>query len=509
MDKNMRNMAIVAGIVLIIGFIAISGLLGNETIAKKRPSFNVSEVSYKVAVGKPQTALLQESGTDTGGKTSGELTVYTDDLALVKDSREISLESGVNLVQYKDIAERIDPTSVFFHDLTFPETFVVEQNYEYDLVSTQKILEKYLDKGITVQAVEGQAAKEYTGKLLSYADGVVLETPEGIVAIPSHSKIVFPALPEGLLTKPTLVWKVFTQNQGKRNTETVYLTGGLSWRADYIAIADKDDKEISFNGWTTITNNSGTSYPDTKLKLVAGEVHRVQESPRYAETFDYALAKGAAVPAQYGREALFEYYLYTLERKTDIRNNETKQISLLSADSVPVQKELVFDAQNAPIVYYGNEGGDAKKNVDVKLKFKNSENQGLGIPLPKGIVRVYKKDNDGQLQFVGEDQIGNMKTEDEIELLLGTAFDVAGEKAQLSSEQISKNITREEYKITLENQKDAPVTVKVKERFYGTWEITKSSLPFEKKSSTLAEFNVNVPAKGKTELTYTVEYRYY
>ena len=497
MENVYKGIAILS-VILLVGFIAFNSILGNEQImAKAKPNINVNEVSYRVAVGKPETALFEGAMAEAGEKGTSELTVYNQNLALVKDVREINLENGVNLVQFKDIASGIDATSVFFRDLTFPSTFVVEQNYEYDLVSKNKILEKYLDEEITVQVEEGQEVKEYTGKLLSYRDGIILESGGEIIALSSNEKISFKELPGGLLTKPTLVWKIYAEQAGTRDTQTVYLTSGLNWRADYIATVNENDTELDFAGWTTITNNSGTSYPETKLKLVAGDVHTVSSSQKYREVYDYAVEESLATPGSFGEEALFEYHMYTLDRKTDINNNETKQVSLLSSNGVPVQKELVYNgAQNG-------------EKVQVKLKFKNSESQGLGLPLPKGIVRVYKNDSDGQLQFVGEDEIDHTKTEDELELLLGNAFDISGKRVETSSENIGKGMYRYSYKITLENQKDEAVTVVVKETLGGNWTITRNSMNYDKKSASEIEFNVNVPSKGEAEVTYTVEYRYY
>ncbi len=510
--KNAVQLVAIAGFALVIGFLIFGAMLPDGNVVQektvKRPSINVSEVSYRVAVGKPETALFEGPTTQASIKASSELTVYNQNLALVKDVRKMRLEKGVNEVRFTDVASGIDATSVRFSDLTFKDTGVLEQSYQYDLVSTQKILEKYLDKEIMAQAQQGQGAgaKEYKGKLLGYNDGLVLQTADGIVTLKDYSNVSFQELPEGLLTKPTLVWKVYTESAGERDTETAYLTSGLDWRADYVAVANEKDDAISFSGWTTITNNSGTSYPDTKLKLVAGDVHRVQESPRYAEAYDYAVKSGAAAPQQFGTQALFEYYLYTLDRRTDIRNNETKQISLLEAPQVPVKKEYVYEPNKH--VYYYN-GGDTSKKVEVRLNFKNSEAQGLGVPLPKGTVRVYKKDSDGQLQFIGEDSIDHTKKEDDLDLFLGNAFDITGEKVQVSMQEISKGLRREEYKVTFENQKDEAVKVKFKEHLYGSWSITKSSQEYEKKSSTEADFIVDVPAKGKAEVTYTVEYRSY
>ena len=301
MERKYIVLGGIAAVMLIIGLLAINSIIGDEdAVVKKRPNFNISEVSHKVAVEKPETAILEQAAADISQKTTSEVTVYNQEFALIKDSREMELEKGVNLVEFKDIASKIDSTSVTFRDLSFPSTFVVEQNYEYDLVSTQKLLEKYLDKEITVQADEGESAKEYSGKLLSFKDGIVLQTAQGVVILPIYSKVQFPSLPGGLLTKPTLVWKVYSEDAGKRDTQTIYLTAGMGWKADYIAIVDGEDKQISLSGWTTITNNSGTSYPDAKLKLVAGDVHKVNESPKYEEAYDYAVrstAAGAAPPA--------------------------------------------------------------------------------------------------------------------------------------------------------------------------------------------------------------------
>ncbi len=267
-----------------IGFVAILAVVGLflffPSIEKLRPAgkqiplVNVNDYSYRVSVEKP-TAFLQEKATEVNEKGGTEVTVYNQDLALVKEVREMVLKTGVNLVEYKDIAKEIDPTSVLFHDLDFPDTTVLEQNYEFDIVSKAKILEKYLDKDITVIVNEGDSVSTATGKLLSASDGIILQTADGIVAISDVSKISFPELPQGLITKPTLVWKIWTQQDGRRQTETTYLTKGMDWRADYVAKVNDADTAMDFSGWTTITNNSGTSYPNAKLKLVAGDIHLV------------------------------------------------------------------------------------------------------------------------------------------------------------------------------------------------------------------------------------------
>ena len=254
---------------------------------------------------------------------------------------------------------------------------------------------------------------------------------------------------------------------------------------------------MDFSGWTTITNSSGTSYPETKLKLVAGDVHRVDEGIVYKRLYDYAVESGAAAPQAFGEQPIFEYHLYTLERKTDVRNNETKQISLLNTEGVPVTKEFVYD------------GAMNGENVEVNIKFNNAESEGMGLPLPKGVVRVYKQDDDGQLQFLGEDRIDHTPKDEEVEVSVGNAFDVKGERTQTEYAEISKGLTRQSFKITLKNHKSEAVKVVVKENVGTSSKVTNSSDPYEEKSATEIEFNVDVPANGEKVVTYTFETRYY
>ena len=500
-DKKVIAFALVAvAAILVIGVLVMLPKIEElKPVRKSAPLVNVSDYSYKVSVEKPEL-FFQELGDakEVGEKTSTELTVYNQNLALVKEVREMFLESGVNLVEYKDIASQIDATSVLFRDLSFEDTIVLEQNYEFDIVSEAKMLEKYIDKEITVEVIEGDSTATFTGKLLNASDGLLLETGEGIVALSNISRISFPELPEGLITKPTLVWKIWTESTGKRNTQTVYLTSGMNWRADYVAKVNEEETAMDFSGWTTITNSSGTSYPNTKLKLVAGDIHLVSPVQPYPDRYyDYAEALAGAVPKAFTEEALFEYHLYTLDRTTDIKDNETKQISLLASENVPVQKEFVFD------------GAAQGNKVQVKLKFKNSEEQALGVPLPKGIVRVYKEDSSGQLQFLGEDSIDHTKTEDEVRLFVGNAFDVSGERIQTESVNVRKGVYLDSYEITLENQKDTEIEVVVVERIGPYATVTSNSDAFEKKSATEIEFTVKVPAKGEKTVSYTVETRYF
>ena len=494
------------GIIIIVVLVLFSLILAfpdqqvleKETpIAKLASDININDITYTTTSEKPKEAIIKLASFESDQKEGTELTIYNQNFGLVKDIRPLYLEEGLNLVEYKDVASRIDPTSVLFKDLDYPSSFVVEQNYEYDLISRTKLLEKYLDLELTVVDIQGQDAKEYTGTLLSYDDGIVLQTENGIVIL-NPETITFPELPQNLRTKPTLVWKIYSETAGDRTTETTYLTDGINWHAEYIANVNSTDDLMDFTGWVSVDNQSGTSYPSTSLKLVAGDVHRVSNNQsNYAYEKVYADSASGYAPEQFGEESLFEYHMYTLDRETDVLNNQTKQISLLSSENVPIQKIFYYD------------GARQGTKVQVKIEFKNSENQGLGLPLPKGKVRVYKEDSSGKQQFIGEDSIDHTPKDEDTTLFLGNAFDIVGERTQVSNENLSKGWYRTSYEITLSNHKDTAENIVVHEYVGQSWNITQKSHEFEQKNSSEIEFNVNVPANGETTITYTIDHKYY
>ncbi|MHB8103773.1 MAG: DUF4139 domain-containing protein [Methanosarcina sp.] len=432
-----------------------------------------------------------ESLTELAGKMSGhtEVTIYNQNLALVKEKKEFDLKSGVNSVEYSEVTSQIDPTSVLVEDPTDKKTSVLEQQYEYDLVSSSNLLDKYMEKEITVTDREG---KTHTGKLLSHDEkGVVLERNDGSVVALDASKVEFSDA-SGLLTKPTLVWQISSPTSGKRDLLISYLTGGLSWSANYIVKTSADSTKADIRSWVSIDNRAGTTFDDAKLKLVAGDVHRVSGSMPVYES-----AGARAVPTAkdaFSEATIFEYHLYTLEKPVTLKNNQAKQISLLSADSVPVRKELIFDSWK----------GD---KVQVVLKMENSEAKGLGKPLPKGIVRVYQPDSEGQLQFIGEDQIDHTPKGEKITVTVGNAFDVVGKRTQTGFEQVNNNVQRTSSEIELNNSKPEAQNVTVVEHFYGDWEIINSSDKYEKTDASTVEFRVSVPANGTKKISYTVENR--
>ncbi|MCC4771101.1 DUF4139 domain-containing protein [Methanosarcina sp. DH2] len=462
---------------------------GKETAANGIESS--SSIITKV---KPSNPLEFLTARAAGTDSNIEVTVYNDNLALVKERRELDLDTGVNRVEYTDVAALIDPTSVIFEDTKNKNTAVLEQNYEYDLVSSYKLLDKFLGKEITATEKEGET---YTGTLLSHDGGVVLRLSDGkVVSLTEVSKFEFPDS-AGLLTKPTLVWQVYSPVAGSRDVLTSYLTGGMSWRADYIVKTNADDTRADIQGWVSVDNGAGTTYENAKLKLVAGEVHRiVVPQPRYydeviaEEEAEYDGAKGG-----FAEESLFEYHLYTLERPATLKNNQVKQLSLLSADSVPVEKELIFDVSKSD-------------KVQVVLNLENSKEKGLGMPLPAGVLRVYKADSEGQLQFLGEDSIDHTPKDEKVEVVVGNAFDITGTRTQTDYKKVSTDVWRESYEIELKNHKAQAQKVRIVEHFYGDWEITTSSDTHKKADAYTAEWEVTVPADGSKKVSFTVERRY-
>ncbi len=300
------------------------------------------------------------------------------------------------------------------------------------------------------------------------------------------------------MLKPTLSWLINSKVSGKKKLELTYKTTGFSWVADYVAVLDKDDKKIDLNAWVTINNTSGATYKDAKLKLVAGDVNTVKET----RSSRVMLAKNAVAAeacydeaAGFQEQSFFEYHIYKLQRKANLKDNEKKQIEFTAAQNIPVEKKYTYESSK-------------NNKVEISLKFKNNKASNLGIPLPKGKVRVFKSDGDS-IEFVGEDQIDHTPENKDMKLTIGNAFDVTAERKRTSSSSNnSAKQSEESYEITLKNAKAEAVKVDVIEKFYGwsNWKITSNSQKFEKKDSNTAVFEVDVPAKGEKKVTYKVKY---
>jgi hypothetical protein len=428
-------------------------------------------------------------------ESSVSVTVYNNNLALVRESRTLELKKGVQEYRYVDVASQLDPTSVHFRSIADPQALqILEQNFEYDLVGTDRLLEKYIDQPIVVNVKEGEA---FSGTLLSAQGGdVVLQAQDGSVKILKAGaliKIEFPALPQGLITRPTLVWLLDSKDAGKQNSEISYLTGGMDWHAEYVAVTNPADTELEISGWVSIQNNSGASYQDAKIKLVAGDVHQaVPERPRYSTMKALAMAP---TDAQFEEKAFFEYHLYTLQRAATLLDKQLKQISLFPPAPVKVQK------------IYSYNGAQDEKKVRVNLEFKNDKASGLGMALPKGKIRVYKKDTDGSQEYIGEDFIDHTPRDEKVTVYLGNAFDIVGERTVQDVKEISKHVRQEVIVISLRNHKDIDVKVHVIENFWGDWEFVGPTPPIIKRDANKVEFEVAVPANNETQFVYTVMYK--
>ncbi len=425
------------------------------------------------------------------------VTVYNDNMAVVKDVRLLSLQKGVFELSYQNVAADIIPTSVHFKSLTAPgDVQIFEQNYEYDLVSSDKILDKYVDKQITVSTKQDG---QITGTLLSDdSKYVVLQIEATGVKLVSRNDIVhidFPELPEGLITRPTLVWELENKKAGDHQTEVSYITNGMNWQAEYVAVSKDEDQAIELNAWVSINNQSGADYPNAKLKLVAGDVHRVRE-PRYGREVyreDHILTAQKAIP-EFEEKAFFEYHLYTLDQPTDINDNQIKQISLFSTPEAKSKKIYTYDPNKSA------------EKVRVELEFKNSKENGLGLPLPAGKVRVYKEDPaDKSLEFIGEDNIDHTPQNEDVRIYLGNAFDIVAEQKMVEKESTGKYSRKEQWEVEIRNHKDSGIQVLVVKRFYGFLEIKKSTHRYKKESANELHFFVDVPKEGESTLNFEVE----
>jgi len=439
-------------------------------------------------------------------QTGVAITIYNQDLALVRDQRKIPLTAGLNDLAFIDVSAQMRPETALLR-VDGAQVTVREQNFNFDLLTPEKLLEKSVGRKVRVITTNYATGAETTEEatVLSVAGGVVLKIGDRIETA-SPGRIVFDEVPPNLRARPTLVIDADSDKAASATAQLSYLTGGLGWQADYVASLSPDEKTLDIDGWVTLTNQSGTTYRDAKLQLVAGDVHRVQQMLQ--KTMDMAATAPAPMAEQAMTEqALFEYHLYTLGRPTTIAENQTKQVALLSAGAVPVEKEFRFT--NLTNSGYGNSLGDQERvNATVFVSFVNDDASHLGLPLPKGTVRVYKSDNDGQVQFVGEDAIDHTPKNEDVRLTLGQAFDVTARGRQTKFEKISDEVYESAYEIELKNAKKEPVTVALVEDVPGTWKILSESAKHEELNSNRLRWEVQVPAEGSAKFSYAVRVRY-
>lgn len=426
------------------------------------------------------------------------------------------------------MATGIDPTTVSFESLTAPDAAtVLEQNYEYDLVSADKLLDKYLGKEVQVtrRTAANGTAQTLTGSLLSFdSANLVLQDSAGKVEVltrgPEIESIELAGSDASLITKPTLLWKIHSTQAGNHLAQVTYQTDSLTWRADYNVTVNATDDAADIGAWVTILNQSGAAYPDAKLKLVAGDVQRIKPpQPMYGIRQLGAAMDLTNAPAGFAEKSFFEYHLYTLGRTTSLANNSTKQIELFAPKlNVPVNKTYVYYGVPEQLRFWTtdnpnldqNLGTESNKKVDVYLLLSNSQKNGLGIPLPAGRIRVYKRDEaDGSREFIGEDVIQHTPKDEDVMVKLGSAFDIVGERRQIDfNANYNGHVITESFEIKLRNHKTEAVHVIVKENLYRwtNWEITACSDKWEKQDFRTIHIPVDVPADGEKTITYTVRY---
>ncbi len=449
----------------------------------------------------------EEVISDLSSQKSVAVTIYNNNLALVKDKRQVKLNKGVQDLAFREVSAQMRPETALLKS-NKGNVQTLEQNFDFDLLSPQKLLDKYVGKIVSYVTSNPKTGTTKTEKatVLANNNGVILKIGNRIEANPS-GQIIYDNIPDNLRDRPTLVTTINSSQAGKQTLELSYLTTGLSWKADYVAELNPAENEIDLSGWVTLNNQSGSPYQNAQLQLVAGDVNQVTPTRRIRKSraveMDVMMAEAAPAMQE---ESLLDYHLYTLDKKTTIKQNQTKQVALLSAQHVPVQKTLeLVGSQHYYYNQYKNLGDKLKANV--YLSFDNKKTSHLGVPLPKGILRTYKKDSRGNVQFVGEDRIDHTAKNDTVRLKLGQSFDVTARKTQTDfklkpSTERKKKFYESAYEIVINNGKSQPVTVKVIEPMPGDWEILKESQKGSKLNAHQNSWLVKVPAESKATLTY-------
>jgi len=496
-----RHRTLTAGLLFLLGVVLIVSWSASEGTASPAPA------------GWATTTPAQAAD------ASLAITIYNEGSALVRDQRQFELSQGINDVEFTDVASMMDPTSVLFKSLTDPTgTTVLEQNYVYDLVNTSALLEKYLDQPIRVVTTDGLT---YEGTLLSGRDNIILEDENGEVQVITSSatrQFSFPELPDGLITRPTLEWKLVAGQAGEHDVEITYLTYGMTWQADYVLLLSEDSSSLDLDGWVTLNNSSGAAYEDAQLKLIAGDLQRVQEAGLSAPTAEFERVEEDYYAAPVEEREFFEYHLYEVPRPVTLRNNESKQIEFVTAASVPSDKFFVYDGLQCQNSYwycsfYGSfqndpsYGTQSNPKVMVMVEF---DTDNVEADLPRGSVRLYQEDIDGAALLIGEQQIDHTPEGEILQLYVGDAFEIVGQRIQTDFRNPSHNVVEEDFEITIRNHKDEAVQVRVVEHLlrWREWRILRSNKDYTKQDSDTIEFLVNIPADGETTVTYNVRYEW-
>lgn len=461
-------------------------------------------------------AQTEEQRSTLADQKEVAVTIYNENLALIKDQRKLPLKRGASALAFRDVSAKMRAETALLRSLSSPGSLsVVEQNFNFDLLTPQKLLEKYVGHNVNIIRTNPATGAETTesATVLSANNGVVLKIGDRIeTGLPG--RIIYPDVPANLRDRPTLVMALDNNGAQQQDVELSYLTGGLSWKADYVVELNAADDKLDISGWVTLGNTSGTTYRNAKLQLVAGDVHQVLQRIEVTGSAVKRMDAPQAMMAKkaMAEESLFEYHLYTLDRPTTIAENQTKQVALLSASGVPARKELLLAGSD---YYYQSSYGDLgqKMKIGVFVEFDNKEASQLGMPLPKGVVRVYKKDGAGNAQFIGEDSVDHTPKNEKVRLKLGEAFDVTADKKQTDFKKLAASgkynyVSESAYELVLKNAKKEAVIVTVQEPMPGDWQVLSSSHPYTKSASNTAVWKISVPAEGNTKLVYRSVVKY-
>jgi len=456
-------------------------------------------------------AQTSELTTTARDRQSVNITIYNSNLGLVRETRKLSLPGGRVSLRFADVTAQIRPETVHLGSLTAPDSLrILEQNYQYDLLNPGKLLDKYVGKEVTLVLRRfrdnSEILEPVLATLLANNGGQVWRINGQIVINPTNIvETRFPDLPRNFVARPTLVWDLENRGASAQTIEASYLTAGMNWVADYVLVVNSADTQGDLQGWVTLTNTSGATFEDARLQLVAGNVNRVQEM---------MVARGGLANrsmdsvSQFEEQGFFEYHLYTLQRPTTIREQETKQVSLLEASGFTLSKAFELNGQRYYYTGYNNPGQPIKEKVGVYVQFRNAQQNKLGMPLPAGTVRLYKKDDQGGQQFIGEDRIDHTPKDEDVRVKVGDAFDIVAERKQTDYKVLAPNLYEYGYEIKIRNHKDVPVTVIVNEPIGGDWEILSSTFPAEKTAAFAARFSVPVAKDGETRLAYRIRVKY-
>jgi hypothetical protein len=460
----------------------------------------------------PGPAQSRVSRSDT--RKSVSVTVYNDGFGLVHELRDVDLGTGRISLEFRDVSSKVEADTVHVKSLAKGHALsILEQNYRYDLLSPQKLLDKYVGKKIKLYRWNKTTGKDevFDAEVLSVNDGQPVLKVGDEITYGFPARYAFPEVPKNLIAEPSLVW-LLDSEAPKQTLEVTYLSQGFAWAADYVLTvgdetAGTGNSTADLTGWVTLSNNTSTSYENAQLKLVAGNVQRVREAMTKSGEDEDSDGIPDKDDRQFQEESFFEYHLYTLQRPTTLLSNEQKQVTLLEGHGVSVHRQLIFYGAS---YYYRGSYGQVVSNakIGVYLDIANEEKNHLGIPLPKGTVRVYKADKSGSTQFIGEDAIDHTPRDEKLRIKMGESFDVVGDRRQTDFKDVSSCIDETSWEIALRNHKDVADEILVSEPIEGDWQILSSSMPFEKKDAHNFTFTAKVPARGETKITYRVRVKW-